>query len=133
MQKTFDWLAAIAFVLGLLFLVFLVGFFSGKNRSLPYQPLKAVEETTRAVWNAQLDWVDYISDGDAGTPAQAGVRVAERARMASGVTFIVGYTQEGFKGWIVDAEGRKLHEWRLAFSEAFPQPEHIQYQARDLA
>jgi hypothetical protein len=133
MQKTFDWLAALAFVLGLLFLVFLVGFFSGKNRGFLYQPLKATEETARAVWNAQFDRVDYISDGNADTPAEAGVRVADRTRMAPGATFIVGYTLEGFEAWIVDADGKKLHGWSLAFSEAFPDPEHIQYQARDLA
>jgi hypothetical protein len=131
MGKKLDVLAAIAFVLGLLALVFVIGFYSGKNRGLFYDPLKLLEETARGFWNAYVDRSDLIQDGRPGTPPQTRARTLDAARMAPGATLVVANTAEGFGAWLVDADGRELHRWRAAFSEVFPEAPHLLYQASD--
>src|SRR5687767_992689 len=132
-MKRLDLLAAAAFVLGLVFLAFLAGFFDGKNRVFLYPELKAVEDTTRGFWNAYLDTPDYINPARPGTPPRTEARTHDAVRVAPGVTFVVGYTPGGFQAWLVDARGRELHRWRATFSEVFPKPEHLLWRARDLA
>jgi hypothetical protein len=131
--RKLDLLAAVAFVLGLLALAFLTGFFSGKNRGWFYRPLMTVEETVRGVWNAYLDTPDYLITGKPGAPLRATARTLDPARMAPGVTLLAGYTLEGFEAWLVDAQGERLHTWRARFSETFPEPTHLLWQARDNA
>lgn len=130
-KKLPEIVAAAAFVAGLLFLAFLAGFFNGKNKYFFYPQLKAMEQTTRGLYNAYLDEPDYIASARPGTPAGSGARVLDRARVSPGTTLIVGYAMDGFRAWLVDIDGRQLHEWRIKFSEAFPQPEHLMWQARD--
>jgi hypothetical protein len=131
-MKRLDLLAAAAFVLGVAFLAFLAGFFDGKNQSFLYPELKAAEDTTRGLWNAYLDTPSYVAPGRPGTPARTQARVHDAARVAPGATFVVGYTPEGFRAWLVDAQGVKLHEWHARFSDVFPKPTHLLWQARDL-
>jgi hypothetical protein len=130
-KRLFDVVAAAAFVVGLLFLAFIAGFFNGKNKYLFYPQLKAMEQTTRGLYNAYFDEPDYIAEGKPGTPAQSGARILDRSRVAPGATLVVGYSMEGFRAWLVDVDGKKLHEWHILFSQAFPKPEHLMWQARD--
>lgn len=131
MGKKLDVLAAIAFVLGLLALAFVVGFYSGKNRGLFYDPLKLLEETARGFWNAYIDRSDLIQEGRPGTPPETRARTLDAARMAPGATLVVANTAQGFGAWLVDADGRELHRWRASFSEVFPEAPHLLYQASD--
>jgi hypothetical protein len=133
MARKLDALAAVAFVLGLLLLAFVGGFFSGKNHGPLYDPLRTLEETARGVWNTYVDRSDYLTTGKPDTPAEAGARTLDPARVAPGVTLVAGYTQDGFEAWLVDAAGKRLHTWRARFSEVFPKPEHLLYQAGDQA
>lgn len=131
MARKLDALAAVAFVLGLLLLAFVGGFFSGKNRGPLYDSLRTLEETARGLWNAYVDRSDYLITGKPGQPAEAGARTLDPARVAPGVTLVGGYTQDGFEAWLVDAAGKRLRTWRARFSEVFPKPEHLLYQAKD--
>ncbi|MFO1074465.1 MAG: arylsulfotransferase family protein [Geminicoccaceae bacterium] len=133
MARKLDLLAAALFVLGLLALVFLVGFFSGKNRGFLYDPLKQAEESARGIWNAYFDKLDFIITDRGPEPAQTTARALDPARMAPGVTLLGAYTQDGFAAWLVDAQGKELHRWHARFSEVFPAPSHILWQARDQA
>lgn len=133
MARKLDLLAAALFILGLAAIVFLAGFYSGKNRGPFYDPLKQAEETARGVWNAYFDKLDFIITDRVATPVQTTARVLDAARMAPGVTLIGAYTAEGFAAWLVDEQGKELHRWHARFSEVFPQARHIKWQARDQA
>lgn len=131
MGRKLDLLAAAAFVLGLAALAFGAGFYSGKNRGPFYDPLKRLEEAARGFWNAYVDRSDLIQTGRPGTPAASRARALDPARVAPGLTLVVGNTLDGFAAWLVDAQGRERHRWRAKFSEVFPRAPHLLYQAPD--
>lgn len=133
MTRKLDLLAAIGFVLGLVALAFVAGFFSGKNRGFLYDPLKVAEETARGVWNAYFDELDFVIKDRPGTPERSTARVLDAGRMAPGVTLIAGYTAEGFSAWLIDAQGQELHRWRARFAEVFPDAPHLLWRAREEA
>lgn len=128
-----DRLAPVAFVLGLMALVFGWGFLAGKHRLFPGELMNGAEDGARGVWQAYIRPPPFDRPAREGTPAESGVTVRETARVAPGVTFVTGYTRDGFAAWIVDQEGRRLHDWRATFSQIFGErAPQLQWQPRDI-
>ena len=125
-------LAFLAFIAGLLLIAFLAGFLVTERRLFPSAHLVRLEEAARALWRAYFRETYYVRpapEGVDGTVPQ--VRMYDRARMSPGLTLVVGYRGNRFEAWLVDEEGREIHRWKLAFSEAFPTAPHLRWQAPD--
>lgn len=121
------------FVLGLLVLFFLWGFIAGTTPLFPHRIISDARDSARGIWEAYLRPPPFDRPARPGYPPQGGAIMHDAARTAPGVTFITGYTPNGFAGWLVDAAGRKLHEWHATFSQVFgDKAPQLLYQARDL-
>jgi hypothetical protein len=124
-----DALAPIAFVAGLLMLVFGAGFLVATQQIFPYTQLVAAGETVRGAYHAYFRPPPFARPGSSGT--RAGAQVIDAGRIAPGVTFMVGYRPEGFGAWIVDRDGTILHRWHARYSEVFGKAPQLLWQARD--
>lgn len=126
-----DTLAPVFFAAGLLALVAGYAFFAGKHELFPYRLVSGAEDSARGVWEAYIRPPPVDRPARPGTPPGGGAVVHDAARMAPGVTFVTAYGPEGFGGYILDRDGRKLHEWRARLSEVFGRAPHLMWQARD--
>jgi hypothetical protein len=132
-RSTLDVVAPALFVLGLLLLVFGYGFFADRYGLFPATWLARAEESARGIWEAYLRPPPFDRPGRDGTPERSTAITHDPARLAEGVTLVVGYRPEGFAAWVVDAGGGVLHEWDATFSEVFGEAApQLQYQARDI-
>lgn len=132
-RSALDALAPAIFALGLLALVFGYGFLAAKHRLFPHDWLAQAEDSARGVWEAYLRPPPFDREARPDTPPRSGAVTHDPARVAPGVTFIVGYRPDGFAAWVVDADGKTLHEWHARLSEVFGNPApQLRYQARDI-
>ena len=117
----------VLFCLGLLGLAFAYGVAVGKYEIFPHT---AINRATDALNDWRENWRHYLgirSRYMAPTARTAGgVTVHDRAAVSPGYTFMTMYRNGRYGASLVDLDGRTVHTWDLAFSEAFPDPKHLE-------
>jgi hypothetical protein len=115
----------LAFGAGLIALAFLAGMLVAHYRVFPYP---FVREADEAVWDWKANWRHYlqIRSRYASISTRAdGATVHQPALMAPGITFVTAYRGGSFHAFLVDPQGRSVHEWDFPFSKAWPDPPHL--------
>ena len=113
--------------LGLLALVFAYGVAVGKYRLFPHD---AINRAGDALQDWRENWRHYLRIRSRYLLPTArtagGVTVHDPAAAAPGPVFLTMYRDGRYGASLVDRSGRTLHTWDVAFSDAFPAPEHLE-------
>jgi hypothetical protein len=116
----------VLFGLGVLALAFVYGVAVGKYRLFPHD---VVDSAGDALQDWRDNWRHYLQLRSRylqpTTRTAGGVTVHDPAAVAPGPVFLTFYRDGRFGASLVDREGRVLHDWDVAFSDAFPEPEHL--------
>lgn len=124
-RSALDLIAPVAFVLGLLLIVFAYGVAVGKLQVFPYVYVKDAALAWRALQEALLqDW-DVTLAAPAGD--QGGARILDPARVAPGLTFLTLYTEAGMEARLIELDGTVRHRWQVHFDDVFPETPHIDW------
>ena len=114
------------FGLGLLAVVFAYGVAVGKYRLFPHDVVNAAGD---ALQDWRENWRHYLQIRSrylqSTTRTAGGVTVHDPAAIAPGPIFLTFYRDGRFGASLLDRGGRTLHTWDVAFSDAFPEPEHL--------
>jgi hypothetical protein len=115
------------FFVGILGLSFAVGMAVERFRIFPYYLIDgaaAAAEDWRENWRHYLQIRSkHLRPSDR---KQAGVTRYEPTAAWAGATFLTLYRDDQFGAVLIDMEGRILHTWKIAFSEAFPDASHLE-------
>jgi hypothetical protein len=116
----------VLFCLGLLGLAFAAGMVIERYKLFPHD---VIREATAAAQDWRHNWRHYLqirSKHLRPTPLnEGGVTRYERAAAWPGYTFLTIFQDNRFGAMLIDMEGQVLHRWDIAFSEAFPNPQHL--------
>jgi hypothetical protein len=127
LQGVLRHLDKVLFGLGVLAVVFAWGVAVGSQRLFPY---RLIDQAVEAGRDWQENWRHYLgirSRYAQPVPhAKGGVVVHEAGRTMPGHTFMTLFRDGRFGASLIDAEGRRLHDWDIAFSQAFPQASHLE-------
>ena len=119
-----DW-ARLSIVLGVAVLAFTLGMIVAEFRLSPSGVVHAAAEAARD-WGR--NWRHYLrirSKYAVPTDRAGGATVLDPAAIYPGHTFVTAYRDGQFHAFLIDLHGTVEHEWRLAFSEAWPEPAHL--------
>lgn len=116
----------VLFCVGLLGLAFAAGMVVERYRLFPHD---VIREATAAAHDWRANWRHYLqirSKHLRPTPlTEGGVTRYDRTAASPGYTFLTIFRDNRFGAMLIDMEGRTLHRWDIAFSEAFPEPRHL--------
>lgn len=112
-------LVAIAFVYGVLV---------GKYRYFPYDVLNQAIDAGRAIRTVYFSDPPFYHSANYSRP---GATIYDTQRTYPGLTFMTGFRNKQFQGFLIDMQGRVLHEWNAAFSDVWPRAPHLHYQLED--
>ncbi|MFO1072643.1 MAG: arylsulfotransferase family protein [Geminicoccaceae bacterium] len=115
--------AKLLFVVGLVILAVLYGYFARSREMFPHRQLKAASDALFAVVNVyfESDTMLVPAKGDKG-----GVVQLDAALAAPGATLLPLYDGKQFGARLVDLEGRTLHEWHAKFTDVWgTSPSHV--------
>jgi hypothetical protein len=116
----------VLFGLGVLGLAFAYGVAVGKYRFFPHDVINAAGD---ALQDWRDNWRHYLQIRSRYLQPTArtagGVTVHDPNAVAPGPVFLTFYRDGRFGASLLDREGRTLHAWDVAFSDAFPEPEHL--------
>jgi hypothetical protein len=118
-------MAEFSFTLGAVALAFISGVLASELRIFPSQ---SVHDSIEAVGDWYRNWQHYFqlrSRYAMPTSLANGVTVHDRAAAYPGYTFITGYRDGAFKAFLIDMQGTMEHEWRIAFSDVWSDPPHL--------
>jgi hypothetical protein len=123
----------VLFVAGVAALCFLLGVVAAHRR---WPPSGTVVRAGEAAADLARTWRVHLgleSPWDRPAPAGATDGLARRdpEAAAPGHTFVVGYRDGLFHPFLLDARGRVVHRWAVRFSDAFPDPSHLDPPPRD--
>ncbi|WP_119300312.1 arylsulfotransferase family protein [Dongia deserti] len=117
----------VLFGVGVLALAFGLGVAVERYQLFPHA---VIDDATAAVQDWRVNWRHYLQIRSkylaATTRREGGVTRYDRAAAWQGHTFLTLYGQGGFGAQLIDMEGRVLHRWRIAFSDAFPKQQHLE-------
>jgi hypothetical protein len=98
----------------------------GKYRLFPHDVIQGAGD---ALQDWRENWRHYLQIRSRYLQPTArtvgGVTVHDRAAVAPGPVFLTMRRDGRFGASLLDREGRTLHAWDVAFSDAFPAPEHL--------
>ena len=126
-----DRLARIAFVLGVVAIAFVYGYFARGWKLPPYMQMKTATDAVSAAakFRLEADFLELPTSREG-----AGVTVLDEASASPGVTLIGLYTGEIFLARLVDLRGNVVHEWRASFREVWGDaPPHVSVVGEDSA
>jgi hypothetical protein len=112
-------------VLGVTVLAFMLGLILAEFRLFPSRTVHAAAEAARD-W--ARNWRHYLRIRSRyAVPADraGGATVVDPAAVYPDHTFVTAYRDGQFHAFLIDLHGAVEHEWRLAFSEARPNPAHL--------
>ncbi len=115
----------LAFVAGLIVLSFVGGMLVAHYRVFPYPLLRQADE---AAWDWKANWRHYLqlrSRYSSFSTRADGVTLHQPALMAPGLTFVTAYRGGSFHPFLIDPQGKIVHEWNFPFSKAWPDPSHL--------
>ena len=122
----------VLFCIGLLGVTFAVGMAAERFQFFPYGLIHggvAAAEDWRANWRHYLQ---IRSRHLLPSPlTKGGVTRYDQALAAPGATFLVLYRDDQFGASLIDMEGRTLHTWKVALSEAFPDQDYLEIEPPD--
>ena len=94
-------------------------------RVFPYPLLREADE---AVWDWKANWRHYLQIRSRYARSRTladGVTVHHPTLMAPGLTFVTAYRGGTFHPFLIDQQGKIVHEWDFPFSKAWPDPSHL--------
>lgn len=105
------------FGFGIAVAIFAYGVAAAKYNIFPHSTLQAAFAAARD-W--QDNWRHYFgirSNWAQDTTRSGGVTIHDQNRSGSGMTFINLYREGGFKGVLIDMDGKVVHEWVLPLDD----------------
>ena len=115
------------FCLGLLGIAFAYGVAVGKYRLFPHTEISRAAD---ALKDWRENWRHYLGIRSRyllpTTRTAGGVTMLDRSAASPGYTFMTMYRDGRYGASLVDLQGRTLHTWDVPFSDAFPDPEHLE-------
>jgi hypothetical protein len=122
-----------AMVVGVGLLAYVGGLISANVNLAPYQMVK---EADRAASDWRQNWRSYLGLRamylkPASRNAASGVTVNDPAAFP-GYTFVTTMFADGFYPALMDMQGKVVHRWKIAYSDAFPDPPQLDYDVDDL-
>lgn len=122
----------ILFWIGLLGLTFVLGIAVERYQLFPHGVIRdaaAAAKDLRANWRHYLQIRSkYLAPT---TRTKGGVTLHDRRAASPGYTFLTLYRDNRFGAALIDMEGQILHTWNVAFSEAFPDQNHLEVASQD--
>ena len=116
----------VLFCIGVLVVTFALGIAVERFRIFPYG---VIRDAVAAAEDWRENWRHYLQIRSkylrSTTRTEGGVTRYDRAAASPGYTFLVLYRDDRFGAALVDMEGNILHRWDIAFSEAFPDQQHL--------
>ena len=116
----------VLFCVGLLGIAFGFGVAVERYRFFPHG---AIENASAALQDWRVNWRHYLQIRSKylipTSHTEGGVTRYDRAAAWPGYTFLTLYRDNRFGAMLIDMEGRVLHSWNIAFSEAFPDQHHL--------
>lgn len=116
----------VLFCFGGLLVTFALGMAVARYEVFPYT---VVRDAAAAVKDWRENWRHYLQIRSkylvSTTRKEGGVTRYDRAAASPGYTFLVLYRDGGFGAALIDMEGKIVHRWDIAFSEAFPDPSYL--------
>jgi Arylsulfotransferase (ASST) len=122
----------LSLVSGMVVLAFMLGMIVAELRLFPFGVVHAAAEAARD-WRE--NWRHYLqirSKYAARTDRGGGATIYDQAAIYPGHTFVTGYRDGLFHAFLITMRGTVEHEWRFAFSEAWPDPPHLNVAPPDL-
>lgn len=117
----------VLFWAGLLGVVFGAGIAVERYQIFPHD---LIRHASAAAQDWRVNWRHYLqirSKHLRPSPrTEGGVTRHDRAAASPGHTFLTLYRDNRFGALLIDMEGRILHRWDIAFSDAFPEPRHLE-------
>jgi hypothetical protein len=117
--------AMLSFGSGVVALAFMLGMLAAELGTFPSGILRAAVEAARD-WRE--NWRHYLqiqSKYAVRTDRAGGATLHDPAAIYPGHTFVTGYRDGQFQAFLIDMRGTVEHAWRIAFSEAWPNPSHL--------
>jgi hypothetical protein len=115
----------LSFISGALVLAFTLGMIVAELRVFPFAAVRAAAEAARDLHENWRHYLRIRSKYAVRTDRVGGVTVHDPAVAYPGHTFVTGYRDGQFHAFLIDMRGTVEHEWRLAFSEVWPDPPHL--------
>jgi len=118
-----DALAKALFGLALLLVAFALGVITTRVQLFPHDTISTALKTFNdlsAHWKNDLGLVPTRHLKPARHPGQ-GVTIRKPAKMQPGLTFMVGFFDDGIAGRLIDADGKVVHAWPIRFTEIWPE------------
>jgi hypothetical protein len=125
-----DW-AMLSFIAGLAVLAFIFGVVTAKLGTFPSG---SVGYAIDAVRDWRDNWRHYLqirSKYAVDTHRSGGVTASDPAAAYPGYTFITGFRDGQFQAFLLGMKGTIEHEWKVAFSEVWPDPTHLDFSTAD--
>lgn len=117
----------VLFCIGVLLVTFALGIAVARYQFFPYQVIQdaaAATEDWRENWRHYLQIRSKYLRGT--TRTEGDVTRHDRAAAWPGYTFLMLYRDDRFGAALIDMEGKIVHRWDIAFSEAFPDQHHLE-------
>jgi hypothetical protein len=108
----------------------------GKYSLFPYSILDSILDASVDALNALITQKELKSDENWLRPSysqRGGLTVWDKERAFEGMTFMTLYRDEQYGASLIDITGRRVHSWHVAFSEVWPEADHVISQAPDEA
>ena len=120
-------------VVGVGLLAYVGGLISANANLAPFQMVK---EADRAASDWRQNWRSYLGIRamylkPASRNSASGVTVNDPGA-SPGYTFVTTMFADGFYPALLDMEGKVVHRWKIAYSDAFPDPPQLDYDVDDL-
>lgn len=123
-------LPIMSMLFGFTVLAFLYGAAVVRYKVFPYNQLREAKQAAQSLWE-----IFYVSDETwtelSARSINGGVTIRLTGRYQPGYNFITGCKQRKCGAWLMNDEGRTIHQWQIQFSEVWPQAPHIVHQAAD--
>lgn len=127
-KRLLQYFPVILFCFGIFFAIFSYGVIVGYYKIYPYWEVRNAFQAARSVYVAFAGLEEFRYENRFG---KSGVITYDRTSAYNGYTLFAGYDGELMKGYLIDMEGKVVHEWNLPYSSVWPQAPHIIRQAPD--
>jgi Arylsulfotransferase (ASST) len=116
----------VLFCVGVFLVVLALGMAVARYEVFPYT---VVRDAAAAVEDWHDNWRHYLQIRSkhlvSTKRTEGGVTRHDPAAAFPGYTFLVLYRDGRFGAALIDMEGKIVHRWDIAFSQAFPDPQHL--------
>lgn len=127
-KRMFQLFPVIAFCFAIFLAIFTYGVVVGYYKVYPFWEVRNAFQAGKALYVAFAGLEEFRYENRFG---KTGLLVYDEAKAYNGYTLYAGYDGQVMKGYLVDMQGKTIHDWTLPYSIVWPRAPHIIRQAPD--